>query len=240
MELKIYISILTLGLVAVFMNYEVKMRYCNFEVMAKGALIGLALSSFLSFTLRKKIKFQNNLMLIPENGPFIHNHIYFWIGGLYLGFFSGYNWSIIENTWEMFGWFKFTLLFSHCILSYGTIVVLFFADVIRPIRDLFPVVYGERLESIKMNELLGFLPCGFIMGEYVSTLCMAYMSFFCTMYYCIYLVYCAYPFWFLIGLGLFCFINFAMNAFRYFYILPRLKMINEEQNFRDTFSQIVV
>ncbi|OMJ66643.1 hypothetical protein SteCoe_36442 [Stentor coeruleus] len=240
MELKVYFSILIIGLVAIFLNYEVKMRYCDFKIVAKGALIGFVLSTVLSVCLRKNIRFKNNLLLIPKNGPFVHNHIYFWIGGLYLGMVSGYNWSIIENILEIHNSFKFMLLFSHCTLSYGTIVVLFFADVIRPIRDLFPVIYGKRLRSIKMQELIGLLPCAFIMGEYVSTLCLAYIGFFITIYYCIYLAYYSNPFRFLIGLGLFCFINVVVNTFRYFYILPKLRKMNEEQDFRDTFSQIVV
>lgn len=240
MDIKVLISIFMFTLVAIAMNYEVKSLFYSIDITIKSMLISLALSSILSFTLRRKVKYQNALLIIQIKGSFICNHIYFWVGGLFIGAVTGYNISIIYESSQKLTWPKFSLLFSHCLISLLTVYVLFAAEIIRPLRNSFPTFFKRRDEHIQMKEFLSSLPCFIVMGEFVGIMCLFYSGFVIFLVYFAYQAYVAYPLLAYIGIGLFCLLNIASNMFRYLYLRPKYKIYKDEDEFRSIFNEIVL
>lgn len=229
MEIRIALSVIMLGFVSLICNYQLKIPYANTDMILNYALSSSALMIVYSVFLRFFEAPPKVLLIINEKGSIFHRHIYFLIGGLFLGGYLGYCVSILQSAWQTMSSLKFSLYFLHTLTCCLTVLSIFLIESHKNLRKLFPLIYRST-DSINPQEFLLSLLASLIISDYTSSMLTIYISLFIYLYYNIYLLISISPTHFFIGLGFFIILNFLCNLYRVRYILPRLKKQQEEQS----------
>jgi hypothetical protein len=222
-------SVLILGLVSLFVNYEIKFSFANIWWALYGSIAGVVFLTIIGYLMRRSKYLLETSLLLQDSGNFLDKYKYFWLGGLYLGAYTGYSLSVIVKCWYELEYINSLLLIGHQISAWAIMIVLFISETHQKFREIFIVPYGSKITRLNMKEFLISIPVGIILSDYASTVGIIYLGFFLIMYYCIYLFYSWKPEFFIIGGVLFCATNFIVNFYRYFVLKPKLRKIKEDE-----------
>ena len=217
MKIRLCISILMLGALSIISNYHIKAPFSDPLWCIYGAIIGLLYMEFMRFSFKKKPEFSKNFLLHTVKDPF-KSHLYFCSAGIFYGWFTGYNISIIYNSYLDLSTLKATLLSIICLISVFTILVLLFIENYKVTRIMFVLMFDKSTQEIDPIEFYLSLFASLIIGDYVSVISLAYGGFFAAMYYNIYLAYLWNSLVFGYVVGGFCGFTIIANIFKYYFV----------------------
>lgn len=229
MQGRICASILLMSCLSVILNYQVKAAYVDLTWVSYGSLFGLIIMEIFCRISHASTTCKKSLLLIPKRPSFLNSHIYFWIGGLFLGACTGYQASVVNTLWDKIPAFKVYILLSHCGVCVVCLWGLFLVDNSKGPRKIFDMVYEQDIEEVQNLEFFSTLLASIVLADYAGTLMILYSGFFIVLWYSAYLIFMlntTVSTWALIG---FCVLNFSCNTYRYFFhIKPYREKMRKE------------
>jgi hypothetical protein len=234
MEYRTAAALWLLAVVALAWNWQVKWERCRGQDLAQGAVAGLVFGAVLSPLGRRSHSLRNKWLLFAQQGSFLNRHGYAWACGIFLGSVAGFDYSVACEASKM-NYLKFGIIASQAAVHFVVTVALIIGEVHFGFREMFVSAYGKKREKIDFVEFVLAMGCALVLADYAGIFSLIYFGFFLGIYYGVYQVYLWKPDWFIVGLVLLCVCNCLANAFRRIYLVPKLKKMREENEFRNVF-----
>ena len=227
MQGRIVVSILMLSVLSLISNYHIKLVFADAYWALQGSLIGLLFMEALCCILLISSTCRGALLMLPEQGIGLKSHFYFCLGGLFLGATTGYNCSVISNTWNSLSTLRAVLMLVHCLICIGTVWTVFFVENTRGVRRIFMLLFDASITEPRLHEFISSMVVSMVLADYVGTMAIMYFGFFGCMYYIAYRIYIWKTTACYLGFAAFGIINCGCNIFRYFYYI-RPKNLKEK------------